>query len=61
MYLWRNLPRGQLSSVLHWLWGQRRQVSAMPASAPTAPLAQASLAPALPAEGSPETETPPTR
>jgi len=33
MYLWRNLPQGQLSAVLAWLYG-RRQPSARPLPRP---------------------------
>ncbi len=48
MYLWRNLPKGQLSAVLRWVRDARTSTTPvtgphMPPPLPAAPLSTASL------------------
>lgn len=46
MYLWRNLPEGQLLAVLRWMQARREQRGA-PAGKPAEPRAEeAAVAPA---------------
>ncbi len=38
MYLWRNLPEGQLSAVLHWFYNRRPAVAPAAKAGETPPL-----------------------
>jgi hypothetical protein len=55
MYLWRNLPEGQLTAVLRWMHDRRRITAS-----PRAPMTTAGDTAPLPADNGPP-DVPPIR